>query len=133
LIQQFDRLGPEERRDLLLNFVRREAVAVLGLNDGESVPIDRGLFEMGMDSLMSVELRRRLERGIGQSLPSTLTFNYPNIAALATFIEGVLRKAGPQETAPKLTDGIVSDGESLSKMTDAELEARMAALLEKVR
>jgi hypothetical protein len=86
-----------------------------------------------MDSLMSVELRRRLERGIGQSLPSTLTFNYPNIAALATFIEGVLRKAGPQETAPKLTDGIVSDGESLSKMTDAELEARMAALLEKVR
>lgn len=35
-----------------------------------------------MDSLMSVELRRRLEHGIGQVLPSTLTFNYPNIDAL---------------------------------------------------
>ena len=42
-----------------------------------------GLFDLGMDSLMSVELKRRLERGAGQPLPSTLTFNYPNVGALA--------------------------------------------------
>ena len=133
LVQRLHQLRPEARRDVLLNLVRNEVVAVLGMEDSESVSLDRGLFEMGMDSLMSVELKRRLEKCVGESLPSTLTFNYPNISALATFIEGTLRKAGSQETLPKLTVGTAAHGESLSKMTDTELEARMVALLEKVQ
>ena len=48
------------------------------------------LLELGMDSLMSVELRKRLESGVGRALPSTLTFNYPNVAALAGYIDAEL-------------------------------------------
>ena len=41
---------------------------------------------MGMDSLMAVELKGRLERSLGVPLPSTLTFNYPTIKALTDYL-----------------------------------------------
>jgi hypothetical protein len=41
---------------------------------------------MGMDSLMAVELRGRLERSLSVPLPSTLTFNYPTIRTLADYL-----------------------------------------------
>jgi len=39
-----------------------------------------------MDSLMAVELKNRLQSGVGQPLPSTLTFEYPTIEALAGYL-----------------------------------------------
>ena len=46
----------------------------------------RGLFDLGMDSLMSVELKSRLEATVGQPLPTTLTFKYPTVAVLTDFL-----------------------------------------------
>ena len=54
------------RGEMLIEFVRGEVAAVLGLDASQPVPVDTGLFDLGMDSLMSVELKRRLERGAGQ-------------------------------------------------------------------
>jgi hypothetical protein len=39
-----------------------------------------------MDSLMSVELRNRLERLLDCSLPSTLAFDYPNLTLMTEFL-----------------------------------------------
>ncbi len=47
----------------MLEFVAAAAAAVLGLEE-TTIPVEFNLFEAGMDSLMSLELRRRLERGI---------------------------------------------------------------------
>jgi hypothetical protein len=41
---------------------------------------------MGMDSLTSVQLKKRLEAAIGRSLAPTLAFNYPTIEKLAGFL-----------------------------------------------
>jgi acyl transferase domain-containing protein/SAM-dependent methyltransferase/acyl carrier protein len=71
--------------EILLDAVRNEAGHVLSLHPDE-VSTSAGLFELGMDSLMSVELKRRLEARCGRSLPSTLTFNYPSVEALAGFL-----------------------------------------------
>jgi acyl carrier protein len=72
--------------------VTEEAAAVLALRIDEIDP-DRGLFEMGMDSLMSVELKTRLERRFSRKLPSTLAFNYPTVSALARFLSEPLSPA----------------------------------------
>jgi Phosphopantetheine attachment site len=41
---------------------------------------------MGMDSLMAMEFKGRLQRSLAVPLPSTLTFNYPTIKALADYL-----------------------------------------------
>ena len=50
----------------------------------------QGFFQMGMDSLMSVELRKKLEVLTGRSLPAMLTFKYPTPAAIVEFLDTVL-------------------------------------------
>jgi acyl transferase domain-containing protein/acyl carrier protein len=82
----------DQREQMLLDFVGAEVATVLKMPPDEPASHDAGLFDLGMDSLMSVELKRRLERGFGASLPATLTFNYPNIRALAGFLLARLLK-----------------------------------------
>ena len=55
---------------------------MLGL-DPARVPAERGFFEMGMDSLTSVELRNRLQGALGLTLPSTVAFDHPTVLALS--------------------------------------------------
>ena len=43
---------------------------------------NQSLFELGLDSLMAMELRRRLADIAGAMLPAALVFNYPNLSAL---------------------------------------------------
>ena len=40
-------------------------------------------FELGMDSLMSLDLRNRLQASLGRTLPSTVTFEHSSIPDLA--------------------------------------------------
>ncbi len=119
LLDDLRRRPAAQRRDVLLEFVAREVRAVLGMAQGDPVPPTTGLFELGMDSLMSVELKRRLDGGTGRTLPSTLTFNYPTVAALAGYLEGELGTAS--DTGPALAD---SRDEG-----DADLAARLRAKL----
>ena len=51
-----------------------------------------GFFDLGMDSLMSVELRNRMNRTLaGQYVVSnTAVFDYPNLSALSAFLAGEL-------------------------------------------
>ncbi len=134
-----DRLGrvpAAARRDLFVDLVRREVAGVLGWDASQPMALDTGLFEMGMDSLMSVELKRRLERAAERSLPSTLTFNYPSVAALASFLEtefsAVIAEAVIAAQAP-LTLASASESGDLAMLSDAELEARLLARLEQSR
>jgi acyl transferase domain-containing protein/acyl carrier protein len=68
--------------------VRAAAASVLGLPSETDVPLDRPLKELGLDSLMAVELRNRLARELDRSLPATLAFDYPTVSALVEFLAG---------------------------------------------
>ena len=129
--------GTAQRHELLLDFVRGEVAAVLGLDSAASVSPEKGLFELGMDSLMSVELRRRLAQGIGRKLPSTLTFNYPNAGALADFLARELEAASVPVVSPMTAQASPpsppADDRELSVLTDEELEARLLARLEQTK
>ncbi len=134
---------PGLRPEFLLEYVRGEVAAVLAAPEGgNAIAPDAGLFDLGMDSLMSVELKRRLERGAGRPLPSTLTFNYPNVAALAAFLDRELAGTGPSPAASPVfapPNVVVTAAAApareggLDALSEAELEARLLEKLERTR
>ena len=125
------------RHDLLVGEVSREVAAVLALLPGSPVAPSVGLFDLGMDSLMAVELKRRLEHAVGHALPSTLTFNYPNVAALAAFLEteiGAPAEPAPViQSAPRATPAASAHARALDELSEEELEHRLLARLDDVR
>ncbi len=69
----------------LTDFVVGSVAHVLGVAP-DTVDPSRGLFDLGLDSLMAVGLRNRLEAAGAGSLPATLVFNYPTAAAIAELL-----------------------------------------------
>ncbi|KVA17134.1 hybrid non-ribosomal peptide synthetase/type I polyketide synthase [Burkholderia ubonensis] len=77
--------SPRERKRLLADTIDRAVAQVLGF--GTATPDrDRGFFEMGMDSLMAVDLRAHLEKALGAPLSVALLFDHPTVNALADFL-----------------------------------------------
>jgi acyl transferase domain-containing protein/acyl carrier protein len=72
-----------ERLPWLTRLVQGAAASVLGLSRVEAVPAEQVLKELGLDSLMAVELRRHITERTGVSLPATLAFDYPTATAIA--------------------------------------------------
>jgi acyl carrier protein len=98
--QQLERAPAKERRQLLQGVLRQAVAHVLGLQDPQRIDTRQGLLEMGLDSLMAVELRNQLARTLQQPLPSTLVFDYPTIDALTDFL---LQRLGEQQAEPPQT------------------------------
>ncbi|WP_445352019.1 type I polyketide synthase [Haloactinomyces albus] len=95
-----ERLGPlpeAEREKAVLDAVRWELAAVLGLSEPASVAVDRPIQELGLDSLMAVELRNRLSGLVGERLPATLLFDRPVPRALAGYLTSLV---GTPQAAP---------------------------------
>jgi NAD(P)-dependent dehydrogenase (short-subunit alcohol dehydrogenase family)/acyl carrier protein len=102
LSARLGKLSAKERERALLELVRGAVETVLG---ARSVDATRPLQELGMDSLMAVELRNHLGRATGLRLPATLLFDHPTAADIAerlgAELSGRHRKEGGQ---PNLTD-----------------------------
>lgn len=62
---------------LLLDHVCSTVAGVIGLDEPQMLDLDQGFFAMGMDSIMTVELRNRLEASLNCSLLPTVAFEYP--------------------------------------------------------
>jgi acyl carrier protein len=76
-------LGPGRRRVEALRKYVREQVAKVLRQAPSRLENDKPFRSLGLDSLMGLELRNRLEVGAAQSLPATLVWNYPTIGTLA--------------------------------------------------
>jgi acyl carrier protein len=115
---------------------------VLGLPAGQRPDPATGFFDMGMDSLMAVELRNRLARRCGLTLASSAIFEYPTIQALAGhLVDTLLPETAavadhapgdrPDDApAPVVADDSSDPHEDLDPAIAAELAA-LDALLQK--
>ncbi|WP_424097234.1 SDR family NAD(P)-dependent oxidoreductase [Moorena producens] len=99
---KFEATVPSERRSLLVDHVRSQVARVLGINNPKSISLGAGFFDLGMDSLTSVELRNKLQTSLECSLPSTLAFDYPTVDKLVDYLlQNVLDKESYETSVPK--------------------------------
>ncbi|MEM7533151.1 MAG: AMP-binding protein [Chloroflexota bacterium] len=89
-------LPPEDRREQLHTHIRRELAGVLGLHSKSPITPDASLFDLGVSSLMAVELKDRLESYLDVSLPSTLVFDYPTLDGLEDYLLTDVLALGPE-------------------------------------
>jgi acyl carrier protein len=116
---------------MLLQHVRERALKVLGL--APTFPLDplQGLRDVGLDSLLAIELRNALQADVNAPLPATLAFDFPTVEALTAFLGGGPLSAAlggqpapPPETAPPAA----AVGE-IAGLTDEEAEALLLSEL----
>ena len=90
------------RRDMLEESLVAELAAVMQVLPEE---IDRTLplLQMGLDSLMAVELRGRLERDLERPLPIAMLLDNPSLEQLADRVLALL-DAPPEERLPTAAD-----------------------------
>ena len=86
--------------ELLASFLQQEVQAVLRLQSAPEPKV--GFFDLGMDSLMAVELRNRLNRAFSgeYTASNTIVFDYPDISTLAGHLSGELGEAIDMPAAP---------------------------------
>jgi NAD(P)-dependent dehydrogenase (short-subunit alcohol dehydrogenase family)/acyl carrier protein len=98
-------LAPAERLPRLTAWLQAGVAATLRLPEGRRPEPQRGFFEMGMDSLMAIEVKNRLQGELGVPLRATVVFNYPNIGALADYLAGLFPAAPAEPILPALDAG----------------------------
>jgi myxalamid-type polyketide synthase MxaB len=84
LWQQLSQSG--DRRGVLQSHIQSQLAKVLGFSAADAVDLHENFADLGMDSLMAVEFKNRLEASLGCSIPQTLAFDYPTVAALSDYL-----------------------------------------------
>ena len=130
LMQKLADTPPSKRQNLLVEYVRGQAMKALGLAETFVIDQRQPLQNLGLDSLMAVELRNLLSAGLGlkRNLPATLIFDYPTIEAIA----GHLAKEYFSEDAPASPSAEAGNAKAaqqqaaldeLAQLSDEEAEA----------
>jgi 8-amino-7-oxononanoate synthase len=97
-VQKLEIANKCDRQTILFDFVRSQIAKVLGFNSPELIEANENFADLGMDSLMAVELKNRLQATLGKSIAQSLVFDYPTLQALVEHLLGeVLLLDAPPE------------------------------------
>jgi acyl transferase domain-containing protein len=118
--------APRALEGLTPEQIRARIGAIVGeqLGTGRRPDPERGLFDLGLDSLAVVAIRARLVAEFGVTLTNADMFSYPTIAALAAHLTELARPAsGPD--VPGAAD-VPDDDEAIAALSADEIARRIA-------
>ena len=130
LWRQFKDAPSPRRRSTVARFVNDCALRILGMASGKPVDPSMPLGELGLDSLLAIELRNTLSAAVGISLPATLLFDYPTIDAISDyFINDIMPLTDDGQQAPSVTETIAAFDlvGSVEGLSDDEVDQLLAA------
>ena len=121
--EQLKAAPANQRRFLLETHLLSHIHHVLGWDASDSISLKQGFFDLGLDSLTSVELRTRLQRALECKLPTTLLFDYPTGEALVDYLASLVLET--ETLAPQITEQEKSqqeDTQALERLDDLQLD-----------
>jgi epothilone polyketide synthase D len=135
LLEQIRSAPSADRPKLIEQFLRGQIGHVLRTDPAE-IDRQRPLTSLGMDSLMGLELRNRLQRALGIAFPATLLWTYPHLAALSVHLAEKLAPAADatvsaptvRATAPD-EKAFAADSERITSLSDRDFASLVASRL----
>jgi acyl transferase domain-containing protein/NADPH:quinone reductase-like Zn-dependent oxidoreductase/NADP-dependent 3-hydroxy acid dehydrogenase YdfG len=123
------------RLAILKTHIESAAARALGATGGRSLDPRRPLHELGLDSLMSVELRNALATSLGRPLSSTLLFDYPTVESLTHYLgKDVLHLEFADRGSSE--ESVASDNKDLQELkeiSESEAESLLLAELDQLK
>jgi acyl carrier protein len=132
-IQKLEQTPVSRRRAVLTSLLREEIGRLLESEADDHIAPRQRLFDLGMDSLMAVELRNRLASALGCSFPTTLLFDYPTLEALVDHVSAVIPGMAfeiPAKIEPTPAASFLNAKQAaLERLSQTELEDMLAEKL----
>ncbi|MFP2956841.1 type I polyketide synthase [Myxococcus sp. 1LA] len=131
---QLDAAPANRRLELLRQHVAGQVTATLGMPETERLAGNERLFELGVDSLLAIEIKNRLASSLGRSLRSTLIFDFPTVNGLVAHLAdelGLGTEAQKKQEASREAQGALSaeiqglSEQELTSLIDQELESAL--------
>ncbi|WP_342651074.1 type I polyketide synthase [Pseudomonas sp. REB1044] len=122
-------LDARDRHAQLSEVVRRYVAALLQ-EPVECIADDVPLSDLGISSLLGVEIRNRLQAELQVRMPATVLWNYPTIHALAEYLESLLWP-GTDAAGESVVADVTADEDDDALM--AELLRELATIQEKFK
>lgn len=130
LLDELAATTPHKQWPLILAHVTEHARHVLGLQSSAPLDPQQGLRDLGLDSLMALELRNRLQRAVGLPLRSTLAFDCPTIEAVGRYLMHDVLAVNAPGRAPDEPVASTDDGDDLlaaiEQLSDDQAEKLLA-------
>jgi acyl transferase domain-containing protein/NADPH:quinone reductase-like Zn-dependent oxidoreductase/acyl carrier protein len=119
---RIDAAGPAEKQAVICQAVREAVGSVLRVKP-DSLRDDQPLTDLGLDSLMGVEIETSLEAAVGVALPPTSLMRARTIGQIASLIAGHLGGAASVvESAPVAVQAETASAVDLDAISDEEIE-----------
>ncbi|MES2221024.1 MAG: SDR family NAD(P)-dependent oxidoreductase, partial [Acidobacteriota bacterium] len=117
------RSTPEfEWKFLLASHIKASARRALGLRDSATISDSVALQDLGLDSLMALEMRNDLAQSLGISLPAGLLFDYPSVDQLVSHVMDKLKSSILPMPVDRASKSSTHEVEELQAMSDEEAE-----------
>jgi acyl carrier protein len=117
-----------EQPAVLLQQLRAVIGRVLRLSSTDGITARQGLRDVGLDSLMALEVRSHLETELQCALPATLLFDYPTLEALVRYLsQDVLMLGQPVTASLSSADAVPVEASGNVAHEDADAIAKTLA------
>ncbi len=135
LLETLAGAAPREIEKRLAAEIQQQVVRVLALGPAYTLAPNQTFFELGMDSLLALELRNQLQLSLGCALTANLIFDYPTVASLTRhLLATVANTTSGEPVAEERPPAVTADASwpAEEEIPDSELELRLRQKLDAI-
>ena len=132
LLQQLHQAPESERNQMLIEHLQTDVAKIIGLSKSKLPDPELGFFQMGMDSLMAVELRNLLSSTFSSSISTATLFETSNITDLAEYlIKEIFPEEQDQEDVQDSQN--ITTPKNIETQFEGEIDSAIASELQEIQ